>query len=47
MGATAAFGVHATSVKTKKEGQAAIYTQDHPDWIIRPAKDWHCIPSKM
>lgn len=24
-----------------------IYTPDHPDWIIRPAKGWHCIPFEM
>lgn len=24
-----------------------IYTPDHPDWIIRPAKGWHCIPFEI
>ncbi len=24
-----------------------ICTPDHPDWIIRPAKGWHCIPFEM
>jgi hypothetical protein len=24
-----------------------IYTPDHPEWIIRPAKGWHCIPFEM
>lgn len=27
--------------------QRVIYTPDHPDWIIRPAKGWHCIPFEM
>ena len=28
-------------------GGRIIYTPDHPDWIIRPAKGWHCIPFEM
>lgn len=28
-------------------GGRIIYSPDHPDWIIRPAKDWHCIPFEM
>jgi hypothetical protein len=24
-----------------------IFTPDHPKWIVRPAKGWHCIPFEM
>lgn len=28
-------------------GGRIIFTPDHPDWIIRPAKGWQCIPFEM